>query len=124
MYGREFGEAVSLTMRYDTAEEADGFLNQYVGTLEEQGFLRVPPSDLGSNKNNGYTNLETGTGVAFDFFPGEDGGETYINFDFRSGIEFDAEDGEDGGALGVALDIVEEGNGVKRLSTIESKTGL
>ena len=97
MYGKEYASALTLTMRFETAEEGEAFLDGYVASLEDDGYLRVPPSDLGSNKTNGYTNEEQGTGVAFDFFPGENGGETFIYFDFRSGIDFDAEADESGG---------------------------
>ncbi len=92
MYGRDFDSAVTMTMRFGSAEEADAFLHQYVDALEDDGFLKVPASELGSNKNNGYTNEETGLGMAFDFIPGADGGETYIYFDFRSGIDFSIND--------------------------------
>ena len=57
--------------------------------------MRVPPSELGSNKTNGYTNEEKGLGAAFDFFPGEDDAGTYIYFDFRGGIDFEAGNAEE-----------------------------
>ena len=102
MYGRDYDPSVSLTWKFDTAADGEAFLDQLVADLEEDGFYRVPASDLGSRKENGYTNEEKGLGTAFDFIPREDGGETYIYFDFRGGIDFDAEpidtdDGEEDG---------------------------
>ena len=98
MYGRNYDSATTVTMRFETQEEAEEFLDEYTGELEEEDFLRVPPSDMGSTKNNAYTNEETGLGVAFDFVPAEDGGETYIYLEFKSGIDFETEgDDEEGG---------------------------
>jgi len=126
MYGKDYDAAISLSMAFDTVEEAEAFLDQYVADLEEDGFMRVPASVMSSNKNNGYANEETGLGVAFDFFPGEDGGETSIYFEFKSGIDFESGEPEEGEGpiLGVAFDIVEDAGGVKRLSALDSKTGL
>ncbi len=97
MYGRDYAPSVSLSWRFDTAEEAESFLDTYVGLLEEDDFLRVPASDLGSSKQNGYTNEAKGLGVAFDFLPAEDNTETFIYFDFRGGIDFAVQ--EEGGPL-------------------------
>ena len=99
MYGKDYDTAVSLSVRFDTTEEAEAFLDGYVALLEEDDYLRVPPSDMGSNKTNGYTNEEKGMGVAFDLFPGESG-ETLIYFDFRSGIDFETEGDEADSPLG------------------------
>ena len=103
MYGKDYASAIALTMRFETSKEGDAFLNDYVARLEDSGFLNVPPSDLGSNKNNGYTNEEKGLGVAFDFFPNDDGGETFIYFDLRSGIDLDKAE----------IEVSEEGESLK-----------
>jgi len=93
MYGKTYKSSVSVSMSFETSEKAEEFLDRYVAALEDNDFMRVPASDLGSNKNNGYTVEEAGLGVAFDYIPGEDGGESFVNFDFKSGIDFS--DGND-----------------------------
>lgn len=95
MYGKDYDSSISISMKFDTQKEAEEYLDKFVADLEDAGFMRVPPSDLGSRKNNGYTNEETRLGVAFDFIPAEDGGETSIYFDFKSGIDFEAEENEE-----------------------------
>ena len=92
MYGMDYGVAITPTMRFDTDEEGDQFLHQYTAALEEDGFLRVPGSEVHSRKTNGYLNEETGLGVAFDFYPGGDGADTYVYFEFKSGIEPEGEE--------------------------------
>ena len=99
MFGRDYESSIMAAMDFETTEEAEAFLDAFVASLEDDGFLRVPPSDLGSNKNNGYTNEDTGLGVGFDFYPAQDGNKAQIYFDFKSGIDFEAESeyGEDEG---------------------------
>ncbi len=99
LYGKTYDASLAITMRFDSSAAAEEYLNQYVGVLEEKDFFRVPASELGSNKTNGYTNEETGQGVAFELIPAEDGGETFIYFDFKSGIDFtdtDADEDDEG----------------------------
>ena len=92
MYGKTYKSATTMTMTFESSEKAEAFLDELVKALEAAGFLRTPPSDLGSNKTNGYTNEDTAMGVAFDLYPDEDTGEASIFFDFKSGIEFDTEE--------------------------------
>ena len=92
MYGKTYKSATTMTMTFESSEKAEAFLDELVKALEAAGFLRTPPSDLGSNKTNGYTNEATAMGVAFDLYPDEDTGEASIFFDFKSGIEFDTEE--------------------------------
>ncbi|MCR4672856.1 MAG: hypothetical protein K5637_06440 [Lachnospiraceae bacterium] len=95
MYGKNYASAITVSLTFDTSEEADAFLDEYAERLDEDDFMRVPASAMSSNKNNCYTNEEKGLGVAFDFLPANDGGETYINFEFRSGIDFSEDTDED-----------------------------
>ena len=96
MYGKTYDSAVSLSMKFAASEEAEGYLDKLAADFEDNGFYRVPASELGSNKSNGYTNEDKGLGVAFDLYPGEDGGESQIYFEFKSGIDFETEGGDEG----------------------------
>ncbi|MBQ3865105.1 MAG: hypothetical protein II781_04630 [Clostridia bacterium] len=92
MYNKDFDASITVALRFDSTDKADAFLSKYVEALEELGFLRVPASDIGSNKQNGYTDTDKGLGVAFDFLPDEATGITEIYFEFKSGIDFSQKD--------------------------------
>lgn len=88
MYGRTYKTALTIYMVFESSEAAEAFLNSYTATLEEQDFMRVPPSMLGSTKTVGYIHEEKGLGCAFDYVPNDNGEPAYVNFDFKSGIDF------------------------------------
>ena len=96
MYGKTYDSAVSLSMKFAATEDAESYLDKLAAALEDDGFYRVPASEMGSSKSNGYTNEDKGIGVAFDLLPGDDGGESYIYFEFKSGIDFETEGGDEG----------------------------
>lgn len=89
MYGKTYDTSFTLTMRFSTAQEAEDYLDEYVGLLQEQDFGSYPPSMMTSNKERAFINEQTGKGIAFDYYPGEDGGESQIYFDIKTGIVFD-----------------------------------
>ena len=89
MYGIDLTSAVTCTLHFANPEEAEAYLDVYVGQLEEDGFYHEPP--VYSRKTIGYNNEEKGLGVAFDYYP-EDGDGSGIYFEFKSGIDFAAEE--------------------------------
>ena len=67
---------------FDTAQEAEAFLDTYVAQLDEQGYLMMDPQKLGSQRQFLYFNEELAKYVAFDYFAEEDGAS--VNFEFVS----------------------------------------
>ena len=65
---------------FESAEEAEKFLDAYVPTLDEQGYLSTDPQKLGSQRNFLYFNEELKKYVAFDFIPEENGANVNIEF--------------------------------------------
>ena len=89
MYGYDLTSAVTCTLHFANPEEAEAYLDAYVGQLEEDGFFHEPP--VYSRKAMGYNNEEKGLGVAFDYYP-EDGDGSGVYLEFKSGIDFNAEE--------------------------------
>lgn len=76
------GLYLSCTQPFASTADAEKFLDDYVASLEEQGYERTPPQSAGSNKENLYMNEELNKRVGFDLYP-EEGGAT-VRYDFIS----------------------------------------
>ena len=83
-YTRGFDGAIylSVSQPFGSAGEAEEYLNDYVSVLEENGYERENPENVGSLKQNCYYNEEEEKYVAFDYFPSDD--SALINLDFVS----------------------------------------
>ena len=81
-YTRAFAGQLYLnaSVPFDSEEEAESFLNNYVAALEADGFERTNPESIGSLKQNAYYNEEKDKYVAFDFLPEVDGVSVNLNF--------------------------------------------
>lgn len=107
--GIDLNASLSLSMVFPSSEEAEAYLDGYFASLEDAGFYRVPGSLVKSLKATGYINDEKGLGMAFDYYPSEDGPASCY-FDFKSGLDFsEVQESNDGGdglkpILGVKLD--------------------
>ena len=84
-YGLTYKTVLTISLPFESSEKAEAFLDEYVAALEEKDFLRMPPSDMGSNKNNAYIAEEAGLAVGFDYFPADETNEkACVYFDFRA----------------------------------------
>ena len=67
------GVNIILYQPFDSNEEAEKFLDDYTALMEEQGYDRINPQQVGSYRNFVYFNEELKKYVGFDYFPGENG---------------------------------------------------
>ena len=81
-YGMDLKTFLTVSQSYDSAEEAEAFLNAYEEKLNAAGFERVNPDNVGTLKNIAIYNEEKGMLVALDFFETEGGAS--VNFDFKA----------------------------------------
>jgi hypothetical protein len=81
-YGIDYRLFLAISKNFKDLAEAEEFLNDYEKILNDAGFDRVNPSEVGSLKTIALYNEEKGKLVAFDLFDQEDG--TIVNFDFRA----------------------------------------
>ena len=80
--GQFRGLFLFLYQPFDSAGEAEAFLDDYTALLDEEGYLPMDPQKLGSQRQFLFFNEELAKYVAFDFFPGDDGAT--VNFEFVS----------------------------------------
>ena len=77
-YGRDDDTYVTLSTRFDSAEEAEAFLNDYEVSLNAIGFDRINPGNVGSTKDIAIANADGSMYVGVDFFPEE----AMVNMEF------------------------------------------
>ena len=68
-YGKDVKAFITLGQEFETAEEAEAFLNGLETSLNEVGFDRINPGNVGSRKNIAIGNEEKGMYVGLDYFP-------------------------------------------------------
>ena len=76
--GRDMKSFLTVSQTFESAEEAEAFLNAYEAALNEAGFDRVNPDNVGSLKTIAISNEDLSMYVGIDYFP-EEGS---VNFDF------------------------------------------
>ena len=81
-YGLDMTAFATVSQQYDSAEEAEAFLNAYEAVLTEDGYGRTDPNMAGTLKQIAIYNEEKGMTVGIDFFEQADG--ALVNFDFRA----------------------------------------
>ncbi|MBO4358206.1 MAG: hypothetical protein J5796_00205 [Erysipelotrichaceae bacterium] len=79
-YGFDRKAYFTVSQTFDSAEKAEAFLNAYETALNEAGFDRVNPDNVGSSKSIAISNADMDMYVGIDFFPGDD--ETIVNMEF------------------------------------------
>ncbi|MCR5174574.1 MAG: hypothetical protein K6C09_08125 [Oscillospiraceae bacterium] len=89
--GSDLKASLSLTIELPSSAETEAYLEEYIAALEDLGFYRVPGTMVKSMKPIGYINEEKGLGVAFEYYPSEDGPASCY-FDFKSGLDFTQEE--------------------------------
>ena len=68
-YGYDEKAFITVSQEYESAEAAEAFLTAYEAALNELGFDRVNPENVGSLKQIAIANEEKGMFVALDYFP-------------------------------------------------------
>ena len=81
MYGQEYPLDLSLSFGFETAADAESFLDGYIGTLMEDSYDIINPKTAGINKNIAYAKEEGSTLWLFGFDYVD--GSTTVNVEFR-----------------------------------------
>ena len=74
------GLYLNVYQPFDSNEEAEKFLDDYVAILEEQGYYYTNPQVIGSYRTFGYLNEELFKFVGFDLLRGEDSATVFFEF--------------------------------------------
>ena len=77
-YGRDEKASLSISQQYESAEQAEAFLDAYEASLNAAGFERVSPDTVGTYKAIAIYNEENNMYVAIDYFPDS----AQVSFDF------------------------------------------
>ncbi len=89
--GSDLKASLAFSIELPSSAETEAYLDEYLAALEELGFYRVPGSMVGSLKPIGYIQEEKGLGVAFEYYPSEEGPASCF-FDVKSGLDFTEEE--------------------------------
>jgi hypothetical protein len=81
-YNLDYKLYLAFDQTFATMEEAENWLNAYEAKLNEAGFERVNPSEVGSRKENALYNEEKNMVVGIDVTEQEN--NTLVNFDFTA----------------------------------------
>ena len=81
-YNLDLKKFVTLSQQFDSAAEAEEFLNAYEQLLNNAGFERVNPQEVGCLKEVAIYNEEKGMMVGVDFY--EQQGGAQVNLDFKA----------------------------------------
>ncbi len=76
--GADMKAYVTVSQTFESAEKAEAFLSAYETALNEAGFDRVNPDNVGSLKPIVIANADLDMYVGFDYFPEQ----ALVNFDF------------------------------------------
>ena len=79
-YGKDYDMYLTVSLTFNSTQNADAFLDPYVAALEDAGFLRVNPENIGSGKAFAYYNEDINKYVAFSYYDSES--KVDILFDF------------------------------------------
>lgn len=77
-YGRDRKAYITLSQEFASAQEAEKFLGDLEALLNEAGYDRENPANVGSNKQIAIVNEEKGAYVGIDYFP--DQASVYFEF--------------------------------------------
>lgn len=81
-YGQDYKLYLSFDQTFASAGEAEEFLNAYESSLNDAGFDRVNPDNVGSRKQIAIYNEEKDLLVGIDFI--DQGDNALVNFDFSA----------------------------------------
>ena len=81
MYGRDLPLELSLSFKFETAAEAEAFLEQYISALQDASFDVTPPASVEIGKSRAYSKEEGSVILIFAFDYTE--GSTEIPIEFR-----------------------------------------
>ena len=81
-YGADYKKFLSVGESFDDAAAAESYMDAYAALLDEAGFLRVNPENVGGSKPIAFYNEDLRMLVGVDFITSDSGAT--INFDFRA----------------------------------------
>lgn len=81
-YDFDYKLFLALSQTFENAQAAEEFLTSYEAALNDRGYGRVSPDEVGSLKQIAIYNEDEGMLVGIDFFEQED--NTLVNFDFKA----------------------------------------
>ena len=81
MYGRDLPLELSLSFKFETAAEAEAFLEKYISALQDASFDVTPPASVEIGKSRAYSKEEGPVILIFAFDYTE--GSTEIPIEFR-----------------------------------------
>ncbi|MBR4462557.1 MAG: hypothetical protein IKS51_08270 [Erysipelotrichaceae bacterium] len=79
-YGTDMKAYITVSQTFESAEEAEAFLDAYETALNEAGFDRVNPENVGSLKAIAIANEDLSMYVGIDYFPDD----ALVNFEFSA----------------------------------------
>ena len=74
------GLLLTATQTFSNSAEAESFLDSYTAELEDNGYLRMDPEKLASNRQFMFFNEDIWKYVAFDYYPGDDSASVLFEF--------------------------------------------
>ena len=79
-YGQDMKAFITVSQSFENAEKAEAFLDTYEKALNEAGFDRVNPDNVGSLKSIAIANGDLSMYVGIDYFPEE----AMVNLEFAA----------------------------------------
>ena len=68
-YGRDRKAYLTVSQEFESAEKAEAFLDELEASMNEAGYDRFNPANVGSNKNIAIGDEEAGFYVGLDYYP-------------------------------------------------------